>query len=108
VVANARRLGSVFVALLLAGIFLGVGMDSDSAPGFDIRPWWLFAWGLFPAIAVTLCLRLVRQRWLAWVLPFALAASIVARLLLPDAVMAFGALGLLLADALILRKYGQK
>lgn len=106
VVANAKRRGSVVVALLLAGAFLGMQSGVDQT-GFNPFPWLLFAWGLFPSLAITLCLRLSSSKVLPFTLPLALLASVVALLLVPESLIAGVSLIVLLADMLILRKYGK-
>lgn len=106
VVANAKRRGSVVVAMLLAAAFLGFG-GSIRDEGYNLLPWWLFAWGLFPSLAITLSIRLSSVKLLPFTLPFALLASVVARLLVPDSILAAAGIVLLLADMLILRQFGK-
>ena len=106
VVANAKRIGSVVVALLLAAAFLG-SQSGVTSEGMNLMPWFLFACGLFPSLAITLAIRLSVVKYLPYTLPLALFTSVVALVLMPASYVAGISLALLLADMLVLRKFGK-
>ncbi|MEY4723246.1 MAG: hypothetical protein RLZZ324_759 [Candidatus Parcubacteria bacterium] len=106
VTANTKRKGSVVVAILLAALFLGMGFEMDFAKQrLAVVPWWLFSWGLYPGIAISLSIRALPPRALSVWLPLALGVAVAVRVFLPDKILIPASIALLLVDLAILAKY---